>query len=280
MRTSAFGWLARSVLSNGSSTGRTAPPLVPPSRASRARTRAGGPGVDGDRSGRTAGIDAAGSSGRGEAVVTGSSTATGTTSSATWRSPDFRPVTSITAAHRGTFLLRQRSLRAKCDQLQSDRDQAMHVEVGGGQPVTAAQEGELEQHAHTREVAAGLAHERSGRGHGAAGREYVIDDQDPLPGGERVALDLEDGLAILQRVGRLERGAGQFALLANRDEAGAEVVGHRRREDEAARLDADDLVDGAAAVMRDDRVDSARECDVIGEQRADVLEQHARPGVV
>src|SRR4051794_7436409 len=187
-------------------------------RASRARTRAGGPGVDGGRSGRAAGIAAGGSSGRGEAVVTGSSTATGTTSSATWRSPHFRPGTSITAAQRQAFPLRERLLRAKRDRVQSDRDQRVHVDVGGGQPVTPVQEGELEQHARTREVAPGLANERRSRGHGAAGREHVIDDQDPLPRGERVALDLEDGLAVLQRVRRLEGGTGQFALLANRDE--------------------------------------------------------------
>src|SRR3954453_5511311 len=265
MRTSAFGWLARNVLSSGSSTGRTAPPLVPPSRASRARTRAGGPGVDGGRSGRAAGMAATGRSDGAGAVMTGSSTATGTTSSATWRSPDFRPGTSITAAQRGDFPLRPRPLRANRDRARSDGDQGVRVDVRCIEPLTPAQEGELEQDAGACEVAPRLADQRSGCRHGATGREHVVDDQHPLTRCERVALDFDDRLAVFQRIRRLEGGAGQFALLAHRDEAGAEVVGHRRGEDEAARLDADDLVDGAAAVMRDDRVNRPRECDVVRE---------------
>ena len=51
-------------------------------------------------------------------------------------------------------------------------------------------------------------------------------------------------------------------------------------DDEPTRLDADDFVDRSAAVVRDDRVDCAGKCDVVGEQRADVLEQHARLRIV
>jgi hypothetical protein len=58
------------------------------------------------------------------------------------------------------------------------------------------------------------------------------------------------------------------------------VVGDRGRDDEAARLDPDDLVDGAAAVVRDDGVDGVGEADMVGEQRRDVPEQDSGGRVV
>src|SRR4051794_39275636 len=152
MRVSAFGWLARSVLSSGSSTAGTAPPLVP-SRASRARTLAGGPGVDGGRSGGAVGPVFAGMAAGGAAVMTGSSTATGTTSSAAGLSPGFRPVASITAARRAAFPLRAGGAWL-------DRDQSVGVDVGDRQPFASAEEGELEQDAGAGKVAAGLPDER------------------------------------------------------------------------------------------------------------------------
>src|SRR3954471_14517781 len=97
MRASAFGWLPRKVFSSGSSTAGEALPLVPPRRARGARTRAGEL-ADPGGTGGAGGDGGAGVAGRGGAdgrdgvaVVTGSSTATGTTSSATWLSPDVRP---------------------------------------------------------------------------------------------------------------------------------------------------------------------------------------------
>src|SRR3954471_5081782 len=185
MRVSAFGWLARSVLRSGSSTAGTAPPLVPPSRASRARTLAGGAGVDGGRSGGAVGPVFAGMAAGGAAVMTGSSTATGTTSSATWLSPDFRPVASITAAGRAAFPLRAGA--------KLDRDESVGVDVGGRQPFASAEEGELEQDAGAGKVNAGLRDERRRSGHRAAGGEDVVHDQHAVAGRERVALDLEDG---------------------------------------------------------------------------------------
>ena len=61
---------------------------------------------------------------------------------------------------------------------------------------------------------------------------------------------------------------------------GAEVVRHRRRQDEPARLDPDDLVDVPAAEVHDDQVDDRRERVGIGQDRRDVLEDDARLGEV
>ena len=63
------------------------------------------------------------------------------------------------------------------------------------------------------------------------------------PGCDRVAVDLEQVGAVLELVLLALDLPRQLAGLADRDEAGAEPVGDRRGEDEAAGLDAEHLVD-------------------------------------
>ena len=80
------------------------------------------------------------------------------------------------------------------------------------------------------------------------------------------------------------RGARQLAGLADRHEADAEGERDRGGEDEAARLHADDLVDDDVAVLVaatvGERLDHGRESGVVGQQRRDVLEHHARHRIV
>src|SRR5438105_4819465 len=54
--------------------------------------------------------------------------------------------------------------------------------------------------------------------------------------GDRVLVDLQDVLPVLQRVAHAARRARQLALLADRDEPGAHLHRHRRPEREAAGL--------------------------------------------
>ena len=68
------------------------------------------------------------------------------------------------------------------------------------------------------------------------------------PGLDRVAMDLEGVRAVLERVLDRDRLGRQLAQLADRHEAGAQLVGHRGAEDEAARLHPDDDVDLLAQV--------------------------------
>ncbi len=63
------------------------------------------------------------------------------------------------------------------------------------------------------------------------------------PGVDRVLVHLDDVDAVFERVVLADRPPGQLALLAERHEAGAEPVGDRAAENEAARLDAGDDVD-------------------------------------
>jgi len=80
-------------------------------------------------------------------------------------------------------------------------------------------------------------------------------------------------VAVLQVVVLREGGPGQFALLADRHEARTEPAGDRGGQDEAARLDAGHLVHRPVGLGQ--RVDHRGERLAVGEQRGDVLEDHA-----
>ena len=98
--------------------------------------------------------------------------------------------------------------------------------------------------------AAALLDQPDRRGHGAAGGEDVVDEQHPLPRLDRVLVQLEGGLAVLEGV---RHGVGlprQLARLPDRDEPASELQRDRRRQDEPARLHSDDLVDDHGARCR------------------------------
>src|SRR6185437_5266845 len=76
----------------------------------------------------------------------------------------------------------------------------------------------------------------------AAGGQHVVHDEHPLTGREGVLVHLDGGGPVLELVAPRVGGAGQTALLADRDEARAQLTGDRGREDEAACLDAGHLV--------------------------------------
>ena len=73
---------------------------------------------------------------------------------------------------------------------------------------------------------------------------------------------------------------GQLALLADRHEAAAEFVRDGAAEDEAARLDAGDMVDAGVEEGQDQPVDRGAQARRIGDQRGDVAEQDARLRIV
>ena len=67
-----------------------------------------------------------------------------------------------------------------------------------------------------------------GGGRGAPGGQDVVDDQDALARLDAVAVQLDRGGAVLELVLLGDRLGRELALLADRHEAGAEVVGDRR----------------------------------------------------
>ena len=76
----------------------------------------------------------------------------------------------------------------------------------------------------------------------SACREEVIDEDDPLSGQHRIFVNLDMGLAVLERVGDAIGFPWQFPLFPDRDKTHSKPVRHRRAKDETAGVDTDDLV--------------------------------------
>src|SRR3989442_9570170 len=142
------------------------------------------------------------------------------------------------------------------------------------QVVRPFEEFELDQEADPDDAPPELVHQAGRRLRGPAGGEQVVDDDDGLARLDRIFMNLEYCRAILERVGFRNLLAGQLALLAYGNEAGVEQVGERPSEDEAARLDPDDQLDGLAAIgPRHDVHGLAKGASVLEEGR-NVLEEH------
>ena len=123
--------------------------------------------------------------------------------------------------------------------------------------------------------------DEAGRGRGgAAGRDHVVDDEHPLARVHGVAVDLEEVGAVLERVLLALDLPRQLARPCARARTRAAAVGDRRREDEAARFDAEHLVDRLVGERRREGVDGRREGVGGGQQRRDVAEDDARLGPV
>src|SRR5437588_1531679 len=129
---------------------------------------------------------------------------------------------------------------------------------------------ELDEKRDGDDLAADLLDERGGRRSGAARGEQVVDDEHAFARLDRVRLDLEHALAVLQPVPDRHGLAGQLAQLAHRDKAGTEKIGDRAAEDEAAGLDTGDLVDLLVTVRLDQTIDGCVEGCAVAEQRSDV----------
>ena len=138
----------------------------------------------------------------------------------------------------------------------------------------------LDQEAEPDDLPAERLDQPAGRGGRAAGGEHVVDDEDLLAGVDRVAVDLELVGAVLELVLLADDRPRQLARLADRHEPGTQAIGDRRGEDEAARLDADDAVDGDVVEAADEVVDRPTEGGRVAEQRCDVAERDAGLGVV
>src|SRR5215211_5686679 len=105
------------------------------------------------------------------------------------------------------------------------------VELIAFDQLPALEELELDEGGDAHHLAAEALDEAGGGPGGAAGGEHVVDDQDPLAGGDGVGVQLQGGGAVLERVLLGLDLVGQLAGLADGDEAGPEVVGDRRVED-------------------------------------------------
>src|SRR5712692_4728111 len=260
-RTSAFGCVALTVLISGSSTGLM-PPRGAPSLASRRRT----PAVP------TAPFDGCAPAGGDEAARRGVRG---------WAGPGIagRRAT-VGGASSPAPATAPSGVTPPC----TDGSSGMSLCCSGCPsaawvtPVPAAQESELQHHRHRGHLRAAAPDQVHGRAGGAAGGEHVVDDEDLIARREGILVHLQRGGAVLKLVGLGAAGGGQLPLLAHRDEAGLEPERDWRRQDEPACLDPGYLVD--PAVPGGERADHHSQRGAVGEQRGDVLEHDAGPGIV
>ena len=124
-----------------------------------------------------------------------------------------------------------------------ERDQRAHRHVELAQLVGAAEVGQIDDEAGGEHLGAELAQKLHRALRGAAGRDQVVDQDDAVALLHRVLVHLHLVEAVFQRIGDRHPLVRQLALLADRHEAGRDLMRHRAAEDEAARLDAGDLVD-------------------------------------
>src|SRR5215470_13069051 len=89
----------------------------------------------------------------------------------------------------------------------------------------------------------------------AAGREQIVGDDYVVAFADRVPVNFERVPAVFKVIAIAFYFRGQFLRLADRNEAGAQVIGQRRGEDETARLDADYAINFSAVEMFDRPVD-------------------------
>ena len=94
------------------------------------------------------------------------------------------------------------------------------------------------------------------------------------------AIDDADVGAVFEGVLDGDRLGRELAQLANRDEPCPDLVGHRRAEDEPARLHADDEVDLLALVGLEHEIDRLPIRSAILQQGRDVVEEDAGLGKV
>src|SRR5262249_27011239 len=93
-----------------------------------------------------------------------------------------------------------------------------------GQPVATLEEVELDREGQTQHGALQPLDQLDRAFDRAAGCEEVVHDQHLLPGGDRVAVDLERVRAIFEGVLHRDRLGRELAELADRDDAGTQLV--------------------------------------------------------
>ena len=93
--------------------------------------------------------------------------------------------------------------------------------------------------------------------------------------GDRVFVDFERVLSVLEVVGHAGDFGGKLLGLAHGNEAGVKAIGKRGSEDESAGFDAEDEVNLAADEAMRQFVDEHGEADLVLQQGGDVVEEDA-----
>src|SRR5262249_53124210 len=143
------------------------------------------------------------------------------------------------------------------------------------EPLSAAQERQLDDEADAAHLASEALDEPADRLDGAAGGEDVVVDQDAGSVRDQLRMELERVRAVFELVRRAHRLRRQLPGPPRGDEAAADLARDRRAEDEAPRFSAEDQIRllrrGPRRQLGDGLIESLR----VREKRRDVLETDA-----
>src|SRR5215471_7345996 len=106
------------------------------------------------------------------------------------------------------------------------------------------------------------------------GREQIIDAKHMLSLGHGIVVNLERVGAVLEIVRRADCFRRQLPDLPDWREPGADAIGDRRADDEAAAFDADDEIDAFVVKRRREAVDYRVKARRVAQERRDVVEEN------
>src|ERR1035437_7370639 len=161
-----------------------------------------------------------------------------------------------------------------------ERHQRSHRHIHRPQFRRTPEVRQVDDEAGRDHIGADLAQQLHRSLRGAAGGDQVVDQDHALAGMNGVGVHLHFIEAVFQRVGDAHGGMRQLAPLADRHEAGGDLMRYRAAENEAARLDARDLVDLVARPWLHQFIDRAAEGARVAEQRRDVAKQYPRLRII
>ena len=101
------------------------------------------------------------------------------------------------------------------------------------QPLPPLEKGQLDQEIAGHDGAAQPLDQAQGGRHGSTRGEQVVHREDTLPARDGVLVNGQDVPAVLKLVLLFDDRTGKLALLAHRNESGAQLLGQRATKDEA-----------------------------------------------
>ena len=142
---------------------------------------------------------------------------------------------------------------------------------GRGEFVTALKEGEFDEEGEADDVGTDFAEEATGGGGGPSGGKEVVDHDDAFAGLNGILMDFEGVFSVFELVAFLGGGGGEFARLADEDEAAAEFLGEGSAKEKATGFDGDELGDFLFAIVLGEQLDNFAEGIGVLEEGCDVL---------
>jgi hypothetical protein len=146
-------------------------------------------------------------------------------------------------------------------------------DVDAGELLAASQVSQLDEKSDADDHAAHFPDQLDGGGHSSPRREKVIDQENALPLGDGVLVDGESTRPVFELVLQLVDVGWEFPRLTHGNEPRRQQEGKRRPQNEAAGLDADDLVDLLVLVVRREPLNDLLKGRLVLEQSRDVPEE-------